>query len=473
MRLAFFLLIVVFSLDGSSQVPDTARANRLTELGRNARLRGNYDSAYYYIGAAADLSRKTGYLEGLSKAYTNLSFLSITQDKLLQSLTYGRGGLFLAERLNDTTLIINAKMNLGTAERQLGNYPSAIEYYLAALRLSEHTGNLRSVANGYNNLGNLYASQNDLASSIRCFEKSIETRRKFLSGAGLAGPLNNLGNVLIGAGRYEEANKYLSEAYRLALDAHDKQVEASCLTNLGTLWYTRPEKRAYMPADSVRACYLEALKLYRAARVACGESPDPLDPAGVDYYIGRTLTKLHSYREAREVLESSLTVHLQSEGIEFLPVLYSALSQLYEASGDAESAYRTYRLSTMYTDSIANEENTRKTVRAQMNYEFGKREAASRAKQEKKDALAASEKRRQQIILWSISAFGLLVLGFAIFAYRSFLQKKKANEEISRQKSLIEEKQREILDSIHYAKRIQQTLLPAESLIERYLRRVR
>ena len=67
----------------------------------------------------------------------------------------------------------------------------------------------------------------------------------------------------------------------------------------------------------------------------------------------------------------------------------------------------------------------------------------------------------------------LLVLGFAIFAYRSYRQKQKANIEISKQKEVIEEKQKEILDSIHYAKRIQTALLPSEKYLGQSFERLK
>lgn len=65
----------------------------------------------------------------------------------------------------------------------------------------------------------------------------------------------------------------------------------------------------------------------------------------------------------------------------------------------------------------------------------------------------------------------MFTLGFAVFAYRNFLQKKKANVKIIRQKNIIEEKQKEILDSIYYARRIQRSLMPTEAYIRRCLGR--
>ena len=44
---------------------------------------------------------------------------------------------------------------------------------------------------------------------------------------------------------------------------------------------------------------------------------------------------------------------------------------------------------------------------------------------------------------------------------------------IEKQKELVEEKQKEILDSIRYAKRIQDALLTSQTYIERNIKRLR
>ena len=47
--------------------------------------------------------------------------------------------------------------------------------------------------------------------------------------------------------------------------------------------------------------------------------------------------------------------------------------------------------------------------------------------------------------------------------------KQKTNVEINKQKDVIEAKQKEILDSIHYAKRIQNVLMTSEKYIGKNL----
>jgi serine phosphatase RsbU (regulator of sigma subunit) len=75
-------------------------------------------------------------------------------------------------------------------------------------------------------------------------------------------------------------------------------------------------------------------------------------------------------------------------------------------------------------------------------------------------------KNKQTIALM---VFLLFAIGFSVFIVRSFIQKKRDAEIISVQKLEVEEKNKEILDSITYAKRIQSAILPPDKLVKEYL----
>jgi hypothetical protein len=80
---------------------------------------------------------------------------------------------------------------------------------------------------------------------------------------------------------------------------------------------------------------------------------------------------------------------------------------------------------------------------------------------------------------------GLVALAIGTVAWnqkfkKEVVQRKEAEDklketltEIETQKQRVEEKQKEIIDSIQYAKRIQQSLLPTEKYIERTILRLR
>ena len=99
--------------------------------------------------------------------------------------------------------------------------------------------------------------------------------------------------------------------------------------------------------------------------------------------------------------------------------------------------------------------------------------------QEQKITLAKSklgvlnEKVNSQKTILYLAAFLVLIIAVALFiAYRGNKNKQRANALLSRQKveiehqrELVEEKQKEILDSINYAKRIQYSLLASNKLL--------
>jgi hypothetical protein len=65
----------------------------------------------------------------------------------------------------------------------------------------------------------------------------------------------------------------------------------------------------------------------------------------------------------------------------------------------------------------------------------------------------------------------LIPFSLNIYLVSEFVRARiKAEKQLAHQKRMIEEKQKEILDSIHYAKRIQKCLMPNEKYIERRLR---
>jgi serine phosphatase RsbU (regulator of sigma subunit) len=91
---------------------------------------------------------------------------------------------------------------------------------------------------------------------------------------------------------------------------------------------------------------------------------------------------------------------------------------------------------------------------------FDLKQAVKRVEDEKKAVAKEDELKRQKTITYYAIGVLLLVMVFAAYSYWNYRQKKKLNNELDVQNKNIEHKNREITDSINYAKRIQNAILP-------------
>lgn len=142
------------------------------------------------------------------------------------------------------------------------------------------------------------------------------------------------------------------------------------------------------------------------------------------------------------------------------------ISDIYFKLNNCAKAFEHYKQFTIAKDSMFNAETTKKITGAEKDFEYQKKEEHIKAEQDKKDILTAQEKKRQRIIIYSVSSGLFLILLLALFIFIGYKQKKKDNLEISEQKKLVDEKNKDILDSIRYASRIQQAILPPIDFVE-------
>ena len=112
-------------------------------------------------------------------------------------------------------------------------------------------------------------------------------------------------------------------------------------------------------------------------------------------------------------------------------------------------------------------------TRSELTYEFDKKEALFKKEQEKKEVIAAVDKKRQNLFIWLLSSIVLAVTLISLLVFRTLRLTRKQKQIIEKQKELVEEKQKEIVDSIHYAKRIQEALFPSITYIEKNLNRLK
>ncbi|MCE3259448.1 MAG: protein serine/threonine phosphatase [Bacteroidetes bacterium] len=198
--------------------------------------------------------------------------------------------------------------------------------------------------------------------------------------------------------------------------------------------------------------------------------------------------------EALKVANKSLSLGKELGYPEKIKNVSLLLSKIYEANGNFEKARENYEVYVQMRDSLTNVDNRKASIKSQLKYEYEKQAAADSIAHAKESDIKNAElkkhqselaaKKNQQYVMFGGLA---LIIVFAAFMYNRFRvtsrqktiieakerEAKKQNEIILGQKHLVEEKQKEILDSINYAKRIQVALITSEKYIEKNLNRLK
>lgn len=216
----------------------------------------------------------------------------------------------------------------------------------------------------------------------------------------------NIGEIYSEQGDYPKAIEYSSKALKLFEELGDKQGIAHSLINVGSVYIKDGHHEKALPYGS-----------------------------------------------------KSLSIAEEIGSLDAIHKAHELLSDTYEKLGRSSKALLHYREYIVARDSIYNEENTKKLVQSEMQYEFEKEQQKQQLEQEKKDAVTQAELKKQRVIIGSVSAGLVLLIVFAAFVYNRF-------RVIRKQKRVIEKQNRKITDSITYAKRIQHAILPSVQEIQ-------
>jgi tetratricopeptide (TPR) repeat protein len=436
---------------------DTNRADILNKLGW--RLRTD-STCLQYLEQARELSEKLNYLNGLSTAHHHLGVYYRSIGDFKKSLEHLFTSLDIDLHAKNEHNQSRAYNGIAITYLTAGNFTKSLDFQLKALSIRTKLNDQQGISSSYNNLGSIYNHLGDPEKSFEYYKKSLDIPEAKNNRNDYAATLANMGSICADLKQFQKALEYYNQSLEMRKDISDLYGQASVITNIGSVYADEGD-------------YAEALKYYKKSIVLKEEVSD-MDGLTISYSnIAALYVKQDKCREALEYNKHALSISREIGLLEDIKDAELLQSQIYECMGDYANSMAAYKRFISVRDSIYNEENTKAMVRSEMNFEFEKKENEARLEQEKKDAIAAADAKRHRIILLTISGFGLLVLGFALYAYRSYRLKLKANAEITRQKELIEEKQKEILDSIHYAKRIQRALIASDVYISKTLQRMR
>lgn len=384
--------------------------------------------------------------------------------------------LMLSEKLRYKKGIVKSNNNIGNVLLDQGNYPEALKKYLLSFKLAREMELAKDVSSYeanqelaplYNNIGIVYFKLEKFSESLKYHQEALKIKMELLAQRpndktvlkSISATYNNIGNIYIVKEDYTSALVNHLNSLKIKQQAGDKKGMAAAYNNIGKLYISQGK---YLEAFK---SHLEALRINEETGFKGGVALSEINLGGACIHLNRV-------NEARDYFVSSLKISNAIRNKERIKESYQGLTATDSLMGNYKSAMRNYIMYTLYRDSLVSDENVQKTVQLQMQFNFDRKEQEARAEQEKKNVLLAAEKRKQQVTLALVCLVLLLVLIFAVFILRTLRITKRQKIIIEQKSKVVEQKQKEILDSIYYARRIQNSLLPTEKYISKSIGRL-
>ncbi|MFI5149063.1 MAG: tetratricopeptide repeat protein [Bacteroidia bacterium] len=440
----------------SKKTKDTAQVNLRIHISNSLFKDNKPTNAMAFGREALALAEQLHDEKGIADACLNLGKCEAGQTHLAEALAFYSRSMTIYANMNNFKGLGDVELGLGNIWDEKGNEEKALEHYINSLKYRESIGDSSGIASSLLGIGNMYVATRQFQNSLTSYLKSYGIFKRLGNKTMVSWLQNNIGNAYFASNNYDKALEYFNESVKLKKELGDSMGLSTTYNDLINV---------YLVKHDSMAAYHFAQLAYDIRK----NSEDAEGRALASNTLAQAFITLHEYKKAQPLLETALKIALDAKMYHFQVTSYECLSQIHAAAGDWKEAYRLRELASTAKDSALNISNRAQINELSARFENEKKDKSIIEKDAKiKEEIAQS---RQSSLERNIVLIALLaVAALAFFIFKGYKQKQKAHTEISRQKIIIEMKNKETMDSIHYAQRIQKALFAGDQLLQKNLR---
>lgn len=454
---------------------DSVIYNALLNLG-SLYLYSIPDTAIYYYTQAENVAEKIGGIKGdfmKAEALRRKGWSYLLQANLESSLALCDSSKNIVQPYienKDPTISRNAKKiytncitHIGSIYELQGNYSKALDFYFEALKRLDELKEEKDKAQIYGNIGNVYYQQGNYSKALEYHFKALALFKKYKDKRGQAITMSNIAPSYHEQKNYKKALQYYSNALEIFKQIESKRGIANNLGNIGSLYYDQGD-------------FKKALEYYFMALKVSREGGFQQSEANNLGNLGSTYLAMKQYSKAEKYLKQAEDLYRELGTLYYLKGILGSLADLYEKRGNYKLALLYHKEYTKVQDSLTSEENRKALQTMEVKYQYEKAKIQREAEFQKQLAIQKKEKEKQETITIAVTGGLLLVLFFSFLLYHRLQITRKQKRtiehqkaELETQKRIIEEKNKDIVESITYAARLQRALLPPREKLSELL----
>ena len=441
------------------------------------QIKGQNDSAVKYFRKVKDIFLELNNKHGVGVALNNIALALKDLGEFDKCLDYFNQAYNLYKNENDPKDMGSALHNIGTIYSDMGNYPMAMQYFHKALNLGDSINDKSRKAFALLEIGIIVLDfENDNEKALEYFFKSLVLREEINEKIQIPGSLISIAEVYKNRREFEKALSFLNRALTICEEIGEKKRISKTYIEMGSVYF---ELKQY---DKSIYFLEKARELNKFVDYKIGIALS-LDKLGLVY------EKLNQPLKAIKNSKMAFSISDEIGDLKGIELSTNILYRNYKKLNKIAIALKMYELNILIKDSIINQDNLQSIINQQYQYEYEKKVLADSIRYQDEIIIHQSEvkaeqeeSKRQRVILYGVIVLLGLIVAFSVYLYSRFRlirrqrnlineQKKtvdKAYGELGAEKKKVESKNKQIITSINYAKKIQTAILPEEELMKEY-----
>lgn len=493
----------LFKVWENKRLPDTTRLNAMQQFIFEKHMLTQPDSAFYFAQLQYDFAKKKGHKKQMGEALSTQARVYFMRGEVDRSIDALKTALNTFKEIKDKKNVARALNNIGLIYKVQGEYKQALDYYHRSLKIEREIKNSEGIARMLLNIGAIYQEQGDYSRAIDYYIKNLKISEEIGYKDGMASSLSNLGTIYDNQGDDVPALDYYKRSLKIYEELGDQESIAFMLANIGLLYQDKGkwaksldyfsrslkiyEENAHLPGIGQATHYMgityqkqgqnvRAMDHYVRSRKIYEEVGDGLQLVTLLCNMSSIYRHEGNYAKAISLSTEAMQLARQTGAVTSLFLAAEELYKAYKQSGNPQKALEMYELYNTISDSIDSDKNQKEIIRQDYKYQYEKEAVADSLKAQAKihtQQLQIEKEETQRYALYGGVGLLLVFGGFMYNRFRITHRQKgvieKQKTEVEHQKHLVEEKNQEITDSITYAKRLQDAILPPQKLVKEYL----
>ena len=434
---------------------DTSRLSTLKELSE-AYIPFSLDSSHLYANLLLQEAKSLDELSFTADAFNMIGYALREMERMEESYIYFQKALDLRLDLKEHDKVSRTLNLFGSAYHRTGDLEKSLDYYMQAIEQAEINGTPEYLSGPISNIGRLYYDMGDNEKALEYDLRALSIARDSDNFGGMALAYNNLGTIYQETGHLDTAKLFYKEAMRLYEETRNHSGAAHMCNNMAIIYFMEGN------TEEALLHFRMAMKMRLASRDMISYSQSLMN-MGIYYQM------VERYDSAIYYADSSVKIAIDHGVLLEQKDCYLILAECYESKGDFKRSLSAYQSFVLIKDSVMDENGLKNIQEMETKYQTKEQQKELelkdlKIKQEAEEKKYAESKKTFQFQIIGIAGAGMLLI--LVLIGRGYFAKRKSNikladinEELESQKSIIEEKNKDITDSILYAQKIQEAML--------------